>query len=86
LHNKEIHNLYSSPSVIGMIKSGRMSWAGYIPHMGAKRNACRVLVGEPEGMRPLGRPRHRQEDNIKQDHREIGWGAMDWVNLAQDKD
>jgi hypothetical protein len=54
--------------------------------MGEKRNAYRTLVGKPEGMRPLGRPRRRWEDNIMMDHREIGWGNMDWIDLAQDKD
>jgi hypothetical protein len=53
---------------------------------GAKRNACRVLVGKSGGKRPLGRPRHRWEDNIKVDLREIGWGGMDWIHLAQDRD
>jgi hypothetical protein len=69
-----------------MIKSGTMSWAGYVAYLRVKRNACRVLVGEPEGTRPLGRPRHRREDDIKLDHREIGWSGMDWVKLAQDMD
>jgi hypothetical protein len=53
---------------------------------GVKRNACRILVGKPEGKRPLGRPRHRWVDNIKMDLREIGWGDTDWINLAQDRD
>jgi hypothetical protein len=52
----------------------------------AKRNAYRILVGKPEGMRPLGRPRRRREDNIKMDVREIGWGAMDWIDLSQYRD
>jgi hypothetical protein len=54
--------------------------------MGEKRNAYRILVGEPVGKRPLGRPRRRWEDNIKMDLREIGWGGMDWIDLAQDRD
>jgi hypothetical protein len=54
--------------------------------MGEKRNAYRILVGEPEGKRPLGRPRRRWVDNIKMDHREIGWGGMDWIDLAQERD
>jgi hypothetical protein len=53
---------------------------------GAKRNTCRILVGKPEGKRPLGRPRHRWVDNIKMDIREIGWDDMDWMDLAQDRD
>jgi hypothetical protein len=54
--------------------------------MGEKRNAYRILVGKPEGKRLLGRPRHRWEDNIRMDLREIGWGGMDWIGLAQDRD
>jgi hypothetical protein len=54
--------------------------------MGEKRIACMILVGKPEGKRPLGRPRRRWMDNIKMDHREIGWDGMDWIDLAQDRD
>jgi hypothetical protein len=53
---------------------------------GKKRNAYRILVGRPEGKRPLGRPRHRWMDNIKMDFRDIGWDGMDWIDLAQDRD
>jgi hypothetical protein len=53
---------------------------------GEKRNSCRVLVGKPEGRRPLGRPRRRWEDNIKVDLKEMQWGGMDWIDLAQDRD
>jgi hypothetical protein len=53
--------------------------------MGDNRNACRILVGKPEGKRPLGRPRHRWENNIKMDLREIGWGGMDWIDLTPDR-
>jgi hypothetical protein len=66
LHNKELHDLYSSPSII-RIKSRRMRWAGHVARMGEKRNAYRLLVGKPEGKRPLGRPRHRWVDNTKMD-------------------
>jgi hypothetical protein len=76
----------SSPSIIRMIKSRRMRWAGHVARMGDKRNACRILVGNPEGKRPLGRPRCRWMDNIKMYLREIGWGGMDWIDLAQDRD
>jgi hypothetical protein len=82
LHNEELHNLYSSPSIIIMIQSRRMRWAGHVARMGEKRNACRILVGKPEGKRP----RCRWEDNIKMSLREIGWGGMDWTELAQDRD
>jgi hypothetical protein len=64
LHNEELHNLYSSPSIIRVIKSRRMRWAGHVARMGEKRNAYRILVGKPEGKRPLGRPRRRWVDNI----------------------
>jgi hypothetical protein len=59
LHNKELHNLYFPPSIIRMIKSRRMRWAGHVARMGEKRNAYRILVEKPEGKRPLERPRRR---------------------------
>jgi hypothetical protein len=86
LHNEELHSSYSSPSVIRMIKSRRMRWTGHVARMGEKRNAYRILVGKPEGKRPLGRPRRRWVDNIKMDLREIGWDGMNWIDLAQDRD
>jgi hypothetical protein len=86
LRNEECYNLYSSPNIIRMTKSRRMSWAGHVACMGEKRNAYIVLVGKPEGQRPLGRPRHRWEDSIEMDCREIGWAGVDWIHLAQDKD
>jgi hypothetical protein len=61
LHNVELHNLYSSPSIIRMIKSRMMRWTGHVTRMGEKGNTYRILVGKPEGKRPLGRPRHRWE-------------------------
>jgi hypothetical protein len=76
LHNEELRNLYSSPSIIGMIKSRRMRWEGHVRRIG-EMIACRILVGKPEGKRPLGRPRRRWVDNIKMDLREIGWSGMD---------
>jgi hypothetical protein len=69
LHNDELHNLYSSPSIIRMIKSRTMKWAGHLARMGGKRNAYKILVGKPEGKRPLGRPRRRWVENIKMDPR-----------------
>jgi hypothetical protein len=67
-----------------MIKSRRMRLAGHVAQTGEKRNAYSILVGKPEGKRSLGRPRRRWEDNIKMDHRELGWGDMDWIHLTQD--
>jgi transcription termination factor 2 len=86
LHNEELRNLYSSPSIIRMIKSRRMRWAGHVARMGEKRNAYRILVGNLEGKRPLGRPGRRWVDNIKMDLREIGGDGGDWLDLAQDRD
>jgi hypothetical protein len=86
LHNEEIHKLYSSPNIIRMINSRRMRGAGHVARMGEKRNAYRILVGQPEGKRPLGRPRRRWVNNIKMDLRETGWDGMDWIDLAQDMD
>jgi hypothetical protein len=63
-----------------------MRWAGYVARMGEKRNAYRILVGNPEGKRPLGRSSHRWVDTIKMDLREIGWAGGDWINMAQDRD
>jgi hypothetical protein len=84
LHNEELHNLYSSPSIIRTIKPRRMRWAGHVARMGEKRNVCRILVRKPEGKRPLGRPRRRWIDNIKMDLLEIGLSVVDWIALAQD--
>jgi hypothetical protein len=85
LHNEELHNLYSSPSIIRIIKSRRMRWVRHVARMGEKRNVYRLLVGRPEGKRPLGRPRHRWIDNIKMDLLEIALSVVDWIGLAQDR-
>jgi hypothetical protein len=82
LHSGELHNLYLLLDVIGQIKSWRMRWAGHVAGMGEGRKACRVLVGKPEGKRPLGRRRRRWEDGIRMDLGEIVWGgggAVEWV-------
>jgi hypothetical protein len=84
--NKELRDLYPSPSIIRIIKSRRMRWVGHVAGMGEKRNACRLLVGKPEGKRPLGSPRRRWVDNIKMDILEIVWGSVDSIGLAQDRD
>jgi hypothetical protein len=85
LHNEELHNLNSSPSIIKIIKSRRMRWAGHVARMGEKRNVNRLLVRKPEGKRKLGRPRRRWIDNIKIDLLEIGLTVVDWIGLAQDR-
>jgi hypothetical protein len=78
--------LYSSSSIIRIIKSRRMRWAGHVARIGEKRNAYRILVGKPEGKRPQGRPRRRWVGNIKMDLREIGWDGVDWIVMSQDRD
>jgi hypothetical protein len=85
LHNGELHDLYSSPSIIRIIKSRRMKWAGHVARIGEKRNAYRLLMGKPEGKRPLGRPRRRLVDNIRTDLGEMGWGDVDWIGLAMER-
>jgi hypothetical protein len=82
----ELHNLYSSPDIIRQIKSRKMRWAGHVARMGEGRKLYRVLVGKPEGNRPLERPRCRWEGGIKTDLTEIGWGGVEWIHLAQDRD
>jgi hypothetical protein len=77
LHNEELRDLYSSPSIISIIKSRRMRWAGHVACMGEKRNTYRLLVGKPEGKRPPGRPRRRWVDNIRMDVGEVRWGDVD---------
>jgi hypothetical protein len=85
LHNEELHDLYSSPSIIKIMKSRRMRWAWHVTRMGEKRNAYRLLVGKPERKRLLERPRSRWVDTIRMNHVEMGWGDVDWIGLAQDR-
>jgi hypothetical protein len=86
LHNDELHSLYSSPIIVRVIKSRRRRrWAGHVARMREGRGVYRVLVGRPEGKRPLGRPRRMWEDNIKMDLREIGIDVANWIQLAQDR-
>jgi hypothetical protein len=81
LHNEELHDLYSSPSIIRMNKAMRMRWAGHVARMGKKRCAYRLLVRTPEGRSALARPRRRWVDLV-----EVGWGDVDRVGLPQDRD
>ena len=80
------NDLYSLHNIVRVVKSRRMRWAGYVARMGEGRGVHRVLVGKPEGKRPLGRPRCRLEDNIKMDLQEVGGDCGDWMELAQDRD
>ena len=86
MRNEELNDLYSSPNIVRVIKSRRMRWAGHVARMGEEGGVYRVLVGKPEGRRPLGRPRRRWADNIRVDLQEVGCGYMDWIGLAQDRD
>ena len=85
LHNAELHALYSSSNIIMNLKSRRLRWAGHVACMAESKCAYRVLVGRPEGKIPLGRQRHRWEDNIKMDLEEVGCDARNWMDLAQDQ-
>jgi hypothetical protein len=84
-HNQELRDLYSSPSIVKIIKSTRMTWASHVAQMGEKRNAYRLLAGKPEGKRPLGIPRRRCVDNIRMDLGEVGFCDVYWIGLAQDR-
>jgi len=86
LHTEELHDLYSSPNIIRVIKSRRMRRTIHVARMGEKRGVYRVSVGKPEGKRPVRTPRRRWENNIKMDLQEVGCGGMDWTELAQDRD
>jgi len=86
LHNGKLNDLNPSPNIMRVIKSRRMRWAGHVARMGDERGVYRVLVGKPEGRKPLGRPRCRWVENIRMDLQEVGCGYMDWIGLAQDRD
>jgi hypothetical protein len=86
LHKEELHYLYSSPTLVQVIKLRGMRWAGHVAWMGEGRGVYRVLVGKPKGKRPLGRHRLILEDNIKMGLQEVGCGSIDWIELAQDRD
>jgi hypothetical protein len=87
--HEELHGLYCSPSIIRVIKSRRMRWAGHVARMGEVSNAYSILIGKPEGRRPLGRPRRRWKDNIQMDLREMGlgmWIGLIWLRIGTDGD
>ena len=85
LHNEELNDLYWSLNIVRVIKS-RIRWAGHVACMGERSSVYRVLLGEPEGKRPLGRPRRRLVDNIKMDLQEERCGSKDWIEVAHDRD
>jgi hypothetical protein len=86
LHTEELNDLYSSPSIVRVVKSRIMRWAGQVGWKGESRGVYRVLVWKPEGKRPVRRPRQRWEHNIKMDLQEVGYEGMDWSDMAEDRD
>jgi hypothetical protein len=82
----ELVSLTRTPSIIRIMKWRRMIWARHVARMGEKRNTYRLLVGKPVGRSSLGRPRRGWVDNIRMDLGEVGWGDVDWIGLAQDRD
>jgi hypothetical protein len=86
LHNEKLHDLYSSPTIVRLIKSRRLRWAGHVARIRRGRGVYRGFVGKPEGKRPLGRHKRRWEDNIEMDLQDVGCGGMDWIELEQDRD
>ena len=86
LHNEQLSHLYTLPSIVRVVKSRRMRWAEHVARIGEGRGVHRVLVGKPEGKRPLVRPRRRWEDNNKMDLQEVGGDCGDWMELGQDRD
>jgi len=86
LHNEELSDLYSSPNIVRVIKSRRMRWTGHVARMGEEIGVDRVLVGKPEGRRPLGRPRRRWVDNIRMHLQAMRCGYRDWIGMTQDRD
>ena len=86
MRNEELNDLYILPNIVRVIKSRRMRWAVHVARMGEERGVYRVLVGKPEGRRPLRRPRRRWVDKFRMDLQEVGCGYMDWIGLAQDRD
>jgi hypothetical protein len=86
LPNEELNDLYSTPNIVRVIKWRRIRWAGHVARMGEEKGVYRILVGKPEGRRPLGRPRRRWVNNIRMGIHDVGCGYMEWIGLAQDRD
>jgi hypothetical protein len=83
LHNEELNGLYTLPNIVRVIKSRRMRWVGHVARMGEGRVVYRFFVGKPEGKRPLGRPRHRWEDNIRMDLQDVGVRTgLGWLRIG----
>ena len=85
LHNEELHSLYHSSNIVRVIKSRRLRLAEHVAKMEEGRSDLKILTGKSTGKRPLERPRHRWEDNIRMDLEEIGFNAGNWVDSAQDR-
>ena len=81
-----VNDLYSSPNILRAIKSRTTRWAGHVARMGERKGVYKILVGEPEGKRPLGRPRRRWEDNIKMTLQGVRYGGVGWIELVQNRD
>jgi hypothetical protein len=86
LHNEELNDRHSLPNIVRVIKSRTMRWAGHVARMVKEKSVHRMLVGKPEGKRPLVRPRRRWKDNIKMDLQDVGMGCGDWMELARARD
>jgi hypothetical protein len=86
LHIDKLNDLYSSPTIVRVIKSRRVRWAGHVARMRERKGVYRFLVGKPEGKGSLGRPRSSWDYNIKADLQEVGCGSMDWIDVARDRD
>ena len=85
MHNEELNDLYSSPNIVRVIKSREMRWPGHVARMGEEKGRVGSWWGN-QGRRPMGRPRRRWVDNIRMDLQEVGYGYVDWIGLAQDRD
>lgn len=85
-YNKELHDLYASPDIVRVIKSRRLRWAEHVARMEEGRTALGVIMGRPEGRRPLGRPRRRWQNNVRMDLGELGVAGDGWIHVAQNRE